>query len=65
MDIEIICIEVMPKNAKNFIILCWYRPQTSDFDTGREERRREMTTASQHIYITSKIICTGNTNELC
>ena len=32
-DLEIICIEVMPKNAKNFIILCWYRPPTNDLST--------------------------------
>ena len=32
-DLEIVCIEVMPKHAKNFITLCWYRPPTNDLDT--------------------------------
>ena len=32
-DLEIVCTEIMPKNAKNFIILCWYRPPTNDLDT--------------------------------
>ncbi len=29
---EILAIEVTPKHAKNFYILCWYRPPTSDND---------------------------------
>ena len=30
--LEILGIEVTPKHAKAFVILCWYRPPTSDID---------------------------------
>ena len=30
--LEILWIEVTPKHAKAFVILCWYRPPTSDID---------------------------------
>ena len=30
--LEILGIEVTPKHAKVFVILCWYRPPTSDID---------------------------------
>ena len=30
--LEILGIEVTPKHAKAFVILCWYRPSTSDTD---------------------------------
>ena len=29
-DLEVIGIEITPKNAKSFVILCWYRPPTDN-----------------------------------
>ena len=31
-DLEVIGIEITPKNAKSFAILCWYRPPTDNQD---------------------------------
>ena len=32
-DLEVIGIEITPKNAKSFVILCWYRPPTDNQDS--------------------------------
>ena len=32
-DLEVIGIEITPKNTKSFVILCWYRPPTDNQDS--------------------------------
>ena len=38
-DLELISLEIAPKHAKSFLVVCWYRPPTADdaaFDNLRE-----------------------------
>ena len=40
--LEIIGIEIEPKHAKHFIVICWYRPPTSDSDDATFNTLKEL-----------------------
>ena len=41
-SLEIICLEVAPKNGKSFYVICWYRPPTNEIDISTFEKVRDI-----------------------
>ena len=59
-NLEIIGIEIVPKNPKSYIVLCWYRPPTENTDVTTFE---VLTRIIQKLDAEGKeIIFTGDTN---
>ena len=57
-NLEIIGIEIVPPNAKSYIVLCWYRPPTENTDDTTFEA---LTRSTQKLDAESKeIILTGD-----
>ena len=40
-SLEIICLEIAPKNGKSFYVICWYRAPTNEVDMSTFEKVRE------------------------
>ena len=40
--LELLSLRIKPKNAKSFILVCWYRPPTSVVDDAAFENLREI-----------------------
>ena len=59
-NLEIIAIEIVPKHAKSYIVLCWYRPPTENTDVTTFEA---LTRIIKKLDAEGKeIILTGDTN---
>ena len=59
--LEIIGIDIEPKHAKNFIIICWYRPPTSDIDEASfialKELNSKLDSEGKEIFLTGDTNC--------